>query len=79
MNSPARSWYMPGLPNIASDRSTGAGRPRGPVGAVTVSLARHSASRAEIGSVRAPPSTAAVMAPIDTPATATGRNPGRCS
>ena len=51
----------------------------GPVGAVTVSLWRHSASRAAIGSAVAPPSTAAVIAPIDTPVTATGRNPGRCS
>ena len=76
VNIPACSWYMPGLPSCASDRSTTAGTPGG---APTVSLRRHNVSRAVIGSPLAPPSTAAVIAPIDTPATATGRNPGRCS
>lgn len=43
----------------------------------TVNLSRHSVSRAAMGWPRAPPSTAAVTAPIEMSATAGGLNPGR--
>ena len=68
---------LPGF--LASDRSTAGGSMTGPARALTVSLRRHSVSSAAMGSPGAPPRTAAVIAPIDTPVTATGRNPGRCS
>ncbi len=79
VNSPACSWYIPGLPKVASARSIGAGSHGAGTGEATVSLRRHSVSSARIGSPAAPPSTAAVIAPIEMPATATGRNPGRDS
>ena len=79
VNSPACSWYIPGLPKVASARSIGAGSHGVGTGDATVSLRRHSVSSARIGSSAAPPSTAAVIAPIEMPATATGRNPGRDS
>ena len=79
VNNPACSWYMPGLPKVASARSSGAGSHGVGTGEVTVSLRRHSVSSASIGSPAAPPRTAAVIAPIEMPATATGWKPGRCS
>jgi len=50
-----------------------------PNGGDTVSFFRQSLSSVDTGSVGAPPSTAAVMAPIEMPVTATGLKPGRCS
>jgi len=67
--------YLPGSPNAASDRSInfGSGTPTDTVNS------RHILSNASIGSPVAPPSTAAVTAPIEIPVTATGVNPGRFS
>src|SRR3954451_9683777 len=76
VNRPGASRYMPGLPSTARDRSIWAGSHTPDD---TVSFSRHSRSRAEMGSSLAPPTTAAVIAPMEMPATATGLNPGRCS
>src|SRR3954452_13901089 len=76
VNKPGASWYMPGLPSTASDRSIWAGSQ---TPEDTVSFSRHSRSRAAMGSSLAPPTTAAVVAPMEMPATATGLNPGRSS
>src|SRR3954464_14355246 len=76
VKKPGASWYIPELPSTASDRSIWAGShtPDDPV-----SFSRHGRSRAAMGSSLAPPTTAAVIAPMEMPATATGLNPGRSS
>src|ERR1035437_782801 len=73
VNSSAFRRYMPGLPKFARERSIG---PMMGSGAATVSLSCQSLFRASIGSLE-PPSTAAVTAPIEMPATAAGLKPGR--
>src|SRR3954470_14099600 len=73
------SQYMPGLPYTARDCSTSGGSQGIGSGEDTVSRLRHSSSRAAIGSLLAPPSTAAVIAPIEMPVTAIGSKPGRRS